>query len=64
MMGAVRRRESAATRDYVVGEGDTLSRISLQFYGTALRWREIFEANRDQLETTNSLRPGQRLRIP
>lgn len=51
-------------RNYSVQEGDTLSRISQRFYGTNGRWREIFEANRDQLNSPNDLRPGQTLTIP
>jgi nucleoid-associated protein YgaU len=47
-----------------VAEGDSLTRISLRYYGTATRWSEIYEANRDVLSGENSLRPGQRLRIP
>jgi nucleoid-associated protein YgaU len=51
-------------RLHVVVEGDTLSRISLRYYGTATRWQEIYNANREVLSTENALRPGQRLRIP
>ncbi len=54
----------ADPRSYTVQEGDTLSRISRRFYGTNGRWREIFEANRDLLNTPNDLRPGQTLTIP
>ena len=45
-------------------EGDSLSRISLRYYGTANRWQEIYEANRDVLSRENVLRPGQRLQLP
>jgi BMFP domain-containing protein YqiC len=51
-------------RTYTVQAGDTLSSISRQMYGSAGRWAEIFEANRDQLPSQNALRPGQVLRIP
>ncbi len=51
-------------RYHVVAEGDSLSRISLRYYGTAGRWQEIYEANRDELRGANTLRLGQRLRIP
>lgn len=56
--------EADGTRYYTVQAGDTLSRISQQVYGTSGRWSEIFEANRDQMASPNSLRVGQRLRIP
>jgi TPR repeat protein/nucleoid-associated protein YgaU len=51
-------------RYYVVAEGDTLTRISARYYGTSSRWQEIYEANREVLRAENSLRLGQRLRIP
>jgi len=46
---------------YTVQQGDTLSEIG-QRHGVA--WREIFEANRDQLDDPDKIRPGQKLRIP
>ena len=33
----------------MIVDGDTLTRISRQYYGTANRWNEIFQANRDTL---------------
>jgi LysM repeat protein len=56
---------AAQTPDsYTVQSGDTLSRISDRVYGTSGRWMDIFQANRDQLPSPNSLKPGQVLRIP
>ena len=49
---------------YTVKKGDTLSRISQQFYGEASAYRQIFEANRDQLSDPDEIKPGQVLRIP
>jgi nucleoid-associated protein YgaU len=46
---------------YTVKGGDTLSAIG-QHHGVA--WRDIFEANRDQLDDPDKIRPGQKLRIP
>ena len=46
---------------YTVQKGDTLSEIGGR-YGVA--WRDIFEANRDQLNDPNKIFPGQKLRIP
>jgi nucleoid-associated protein YgaU len=53
-----------STRAYTVQPGDSLSKISQQFYGDANRYMKIFEANRDQLRTPNEIRPGQQLVIP
>jgi nucleoid-associated protein YgaU len=53
-----------APRVHVVAEGDSLTRISVRYYGTSNRWQEIYDANREILKGENALRPGQRLRIP
>ena len=49
---------------YTVEKGDTLSAIARQFYGKASAWPQIFEANRDQLDDPDRIRPGQVLKIP
>lgn len=49
---------------YVVKKGDTLSTIAQEQYGDANRWREILEANKDQIENPNVIRPGWELDIP
>ena len=49
---------------YTVEAGDTLSKISQQFYGEANLYMNIFEANRDKLTDPNKIQPGMRLRIP
>jgi len=51
-------------RFHTVAPGDSLSALSLRYYGNARRWTEIFEANRGVLRTPNRLSVGQRLRIP
>ena len=49
---------------YTVQAGDTLSKISKQFYGDAARYLKIFDANRDLLKDPNLITPGQQLKIP
>ena len=51
-------------KSYVVQAGDTLSKISEKFYGTANRWNDIYQANRDTLSSARSLKAGQELLIP
>lgn len=51
-------------RYHTVVEGDSLSRISMRYYGTPNRWQEIYQANRDVLQGSSALRVGQQLRIP
>ena len=51
-------------RRYTVRPGDSLSRISKDFYGSADQYMKIFEANRNILNDPNQIRPGQELVIP
>jgi len=48
----------AAAHTHTVMEGDSLSRISLRYYGTPNLWQEIYDANREELAGANMLRPG------
>ena len=51
-------------RRYTVKPGDTLSKISREFYGDANQYTKIFSANRDILRDPNTISPGQELVIP
>ena len=56
--------KAAGTRFYTVVPGDSLSKISEEFYGDPLRYQEIFEANQPMLRDPERIYPGQVLRIP
>ncbi len=58
------RRPPPRTVTHIVQRGQTLSSISEQYYGTATRWRDILEANKEVLRDPNRLTPEMRLRIP
>jgi nucleoid-associated protein YgaU len=47
-----------------VAPGDTLGKISRQYYGTPGRWDEILRANGDVIKNENVLTVGSTLRIP
>ena len=49
---------------YTVKSGDNLSKISKAFYGVAIQYNKIFEANRPLLKDADDIFPGQVLRIP
>lgn len=49
---------------YTVQSGDTLTKISKQFYGSANEYMRIFYANRDQLADPDKIKVGQKLIIP
>lgn len=49
---------------YTVKSGDTLSAISKRFLGSANRYMDIFNANKDQLSDPDKIKVGQTLTIP
>jgi LysM repeat protein len=49
---------------YTVKPGDTLSKISQQFYGNAKDYMRIFNANKDKLKDPDQINVGQELKIP
>ena len=49
---------------YVVQAGDTLSKIAGKLLGDPKRWKEIFEANQDQIKNPDLILVGWELRIP
>jgi LysM repeat protein len=51
-------------RFHTVRRGDSLSSIAAEHLGSAARFEELYEANRDLLRNPNDLRIGQQLRIP
>ena len=55
---------SGGGKTYTVKPGDTLSKIAKEMFGDANAYNEIFEANRDQLNDPNKIKPGQVLKIP
>ncbi len=61
---AASKPEVAGGRLHVVSGGDTLAKISTQYYGTPGRWGDILAANRDVLGESNNLVVGRTLRIP
>ena len=49
---------------YTVVSGDSLSKIAKRHYGDAMKYPEIFEANKPMLSDPNKIYPGQALRLP
>ena len=54
----------AGGQSYTVKAGDTLSKISKQFYGDADEYMRIYYANRDKLRDPDKIQVGQQLVIP
>lgn len=55
---------TAAGKYYTVKSGDTLSKISKEVYGDAMKYGIIFEANKPMLSDPDKIYPDQVLRIP
>lgn len=51
-------------RYHMVLDGETLSGISYQYYGSENKWKKILDANRDVIKDVKNLRLGTRLIIP
>src|SRR5918998_2406530 len=55
---------SQTAQTYTVKSGDTLSKISKQFYGDSNEYMRIFYANRETLKDPDKIQVGQELQIP
>jgi len=55
---------SASTRSYTVKQGDTLYAIAKETYGDGRYWRAIYEANRDIIAESDTLRATWKLELP
>ncbi len=49
---------------YFVQPGDSLSKIAKEYYGDAMKYPEIFQANKEVIKDPDLIYPGQKLRIP
>ena len=49
---------------YVIQSGDSLSKIAKQYYGDAMQYPRIFDANKEVIEDPDKIYPGQKIRIP
>jgi len=56
--------QTSRFQTYTVKPGDTLSKISKQFYGNANDYMRIFNANKDKLKDPDQVNIGQELKIP
>lgn len=49
---------------YTIVSGDTLSKIAKAYYGDAMDYPKLFEANREVITDPDLIYPGQKIRIP
>ncbi len=62
--GGGSKQEEEKVDFYVIERGDTLSKLAKRYYGNALEYPRIFEANREVIEDPDKIYPGQKIRIP
>ena len=62
------RLEAPAVDDnieyYIIASGDSLSKIAKHFYGNAMDYPRLFEANKEVIKDPDLIYPGQKIRIP
>ncbi|NNE69309.1 MAG: peptidoglycan-binding protein LysM [Rhodothermales bacterium] len=49
---------------YTIQKGDSLSKVAKAEYGDAMKYKELFEANREVIKDPDLIYPGQVIRIP
>ncbi|MCB1792600.1 MAG: peptidoglycan-binding protein LysM [Gammaproteobacteria bacterium] len=49
---------------YTIVKGDTLSKIAKHYYGNAMDYPKLFEANREVIKDPDLIYPGQKIRVP
>jgi nucleoid-associated protein YgaU len=52
---------NGGTKEYVVVSGDNLSKIGKKFN---VKWKDIYEANKDKIKNPDHIEPGWKLKIP
>lgn len=57
-------RDEHTLQSYTVEKGDSLSKIAKRVYGKASYWRQIYEANKDNIKDPDLIYPGQVIRLP
>ena len=52
---------AGGTKEYVVVSGDNLTKIGKKFN---VKWKDIYEANKDKIKNPDHIEPGWKLKIP
>jgi LysM repeat protein len=61
---AAEKEAKGKARTYVVQPGDTFASISKKFYQTPSRWKDILDANQNQVSNPDELKAGQTIILP
>jgi nucleoid-associated protein YgaU len=55
------QQKEGSLQEYKVVKGDSLSKIGKKY---GVKWKEIYEANKDQIKDPDYIEPGWKLKIP
>jgi nucleoid-associated protein YgaU len=61
---ALKNQIAEENKIYTVKAGDSLSKIAKAVYGDWNHWKDIYEANKDQIKDPDKIRVGWELKLP
>ena len=64
IMADIKVADESVFHRHVVQSGETLGKIAKHYYGDAMKYQAIFEANTDKLKNPDLIYPDQELVIP
>jgi nucleoid-associated protein YgaU len=64
IMADIKVADDSVYATHTVEKGETLGKIAKHYYGNAMKYTAIFEANTDILKNPDVIHPGQELTIP
>ena len=64
LMEDIKVENTTVFANHTVKSGESLSKIAKHYYGNAMKYNAIFEANKDILKSADVIHPGQELVIP
>jgi len=64
ILADIRVSNTAYYTKHTVTKGESLSKIAKHYYGDMMKYKQIFDANRDQLSNPDVIQIGQVLTIP
>lgn len=64
IMADIKVSDSSIYHRHVVKSGETLGKIAKQYYGDAMKYKDIYAVNTDILKNPDLIHPGQELIIP
>ncbi|MGY0407829.1 MAG: LysM peptidoglycan-binding domain-containing protein [Polaribacter sp.] len=64
LIADIKVEDTSVFAHHTVKSGESLSKIAKHYYGNAMKYNAIFEANKNILKSADVIHPGQELVIP